>query len=118
MRFVVNSIVVAMFCASGAAFADCVADLGVDEARAAYVGAQSAEASGDRRAAVLGYRRAQGYTCDPNPVAAEAARRAAPLALELGRRAEQVGRLAGGNDSAFTWFEAGGYYAQADRVLW
>lgn len=119
MRSLVRAAGVALLVlATGSAFADCVEDISVAEARAAFTRAQAAESKSDSRAAVLGYRRAQGYTCDPNPVAADAARRAAPLALALAKAAEQAGRLAAGSDTAFAWYEAGGHYAQADRVLW
>ncbi len=117
MRFFISAMAVALSCVASTALADCVEDLTVADARAAFTRAQAAESGGDRRAAVRGYRAAQGYTCDPNPVAADAAKRAAPLALELGKAAEQAGRLTG-DDSAYGWYEAGGHFAQADRVLW
>jgi DNA-binding CsgD family transcriptional regulator len=56
---------------------------------------------------------AQQYTCDPNPVAGQAAARAATLARSLGDAA----RASGDHAAAFDYYERGGHFAAADREL-
>jgi hypothetical protein len=56
---------------------------------------------------------AQAYTCEPNPVAAEAARHGATLAKALGDAAKAKGDHA----AAFDYYERGGHFAAADREM-
>jgi hypothetical protein len=97
---------------TGRALADC--DGGVDDKQRIYERALAAERAGDKEAALYGFRAAQGYACGPeNPYEADAARRAAPLGLELGAAAEKRGDLR----RAVSLYDAGGHFAIADRVL-
>jgi hypothetical protein len=93
--------------------ADCAADATVAEVRAAYDRGQQREKSGDARGALSAYVEAQQYTCDTNPVDAEAARRAARLAMPLANDARLRGDLA----EAFELYEMGGHFAIADGAL-
>jgi hypothetical protein len=92
--------------------ADC-AGARVDEVRAAFVEAQRLERAGETSQALDAYVRAQSATCDANPVATDAAERAAALARPLAQRAESEGRL----EQAVAYWESGGHFAQADRAL-
>jgi hypothetical protein len=94
------------------AHADC-AGASVREVRQAYAQAQVLETRHDPRGALSAYAAAQAYTCDANPVAADAARRAASLALPLAQAAQKAGQL----DRAAELYELGGHYAAADRAL-
>jgi hypothetical protein len=95
------------------ALADCAADATVSDVRQAYARGQQKEKAGDARGALGAYVAAQEYTCDPNPVAAEAARRAAAIAKPLGDAA----RAKGDHAAAFDFYERGGHFAAADREL-
>lgn len=99
--------------ASSEALADCVADTTVAEAKQAHERGRQREQAGDTTGALAAYVAAQGYTCEPNSVAAEAARRAAAIALPLGDAAMQRGDYA----AAFDLYERGGHFAAADRAL-
>lgn len=99
--------------AAGPALADCAADATVNDVRQAYARGQQKEKAGDARGALGAYVAAQEYTCDPNPVAAEAARRAAAIAKPLGDAA----RAKGDHAAAFDFYERGGHFAAADREL-
>jgi hypothetical protein len=106
----------AIVCAavSNPAFADCpVTAQEAKEVRQAYGSAQAAERAGRHEDALALYLKAQGFLCDGNPNAADAARRAAALARPLATSAEQQGRLA----DAFEVYEQGGHFAAADRAL-
>jgi hypothetical protein len=94
------------------AFADC--DGTNDDAKRLLAEGKAAEAQGKKQQALFKYQAATGYFCENvNPYAPEAAKRAAPLGLELGAAAEKAGEL----DSAKQLYEAGGHYAAADRVF-
>ncbi|SFR61890.1 hypothetical protein SAMN05216203_1837 [Marinobacter daqiaonensis] len=105
--------------------ADCVGGITQAEARQHWNHAQALERSGRTTEAVVAYRQAQGYVCGgSNPVELEAAQMAAPLARDLGRSLEQKGRLLSVDDNgkvavwgAFDWYETGGHFSDADRVL-
>jgi hypothetical protein len=57
-------------------------------------GALASERAGKKQDALRGYRAAEGYACKPhNPYELDVAKRAAPLALELGAAAEKNGDL-------------------------
>jgi len=96
------------------AFADC--PITQEEIRAtlrAFPAAQAAEKAGKPKEALALYVAAQGPTCDPNPNAITAAKRAAALAGPLAAGAEQRSEW----EQAFGLYEQGGHYAAADRVL-
>ncbi len=98
---------------AGAAFADCAGD-GVADKKRAFQRAQTFEHEGKKEQALFAYQAAQGYACEPvNPYEMDAARRAAPLGLELGQSAEKNRDFA----RAFQLYEAGGHFALADRVF-
>lgn len=98
---------------TGTALADCAADATVTEVRQAFARGEQREKAGDAVGALGAYVAAQAYTCDPNPVATSAARRAAALAKPLGDAAQARGDHA----AAFDFFERGGHFAAADRAL-
>jgi trimeric autotransporter adhesin len=96
------------------AFADCpVTAQETRETLAAFPAAQAADRAGRTKEALALYVKAQGFLCDGNPNAADAARRAAALALPLATSAEKEGHLA----DAFDLYEQGGHYAAADKAL-
>lgn len=98
---------------TGQAHADCAGDTLADKKRS-YERAQQSERAGKKEDALRGYRAAEGYACEPtNPYEDDAAKRAAPLGLELGAAAEKKGDLR----RAFEAYEDGGHYAAADRVF-
>jgi hypothetical protein len=98
---------------TGYAYADCAGDTLADKKRD-YERALAFERAGNKEAALRGYRAAEGYACEPNnPYEDDAAKRAAPLGLELGAAAEKKGDLR----AAFQAYEDGGHYAMADRVF-
>lgn len=99
--------------ASVPAMADCVAEATIDDVRRAFASAQRSEKAGDAEDALSDYLSAQAYTCDPNPVARDAARRAAALGKSLGDAA----RARGDHAAAFRFYEQGGHFAAADREL-
>jgi hypothetical protein len=98
---------------TGNVLADCAADATVADVRAAYARGQQREKAGDARGALGAYVSAQQYTCELNPVDADAARRAAALARPLGDAAKARGDHAG----AFELYEMGGHFAAADGAL-
>jgi hypothetical protein len=106
-------VAIACFAASANALADCAADATVADVRASYAKGQQLERDGKLPGAFLAYVAAQEYTCDPNPVEADAARRAAPLAATLGAEQEKKGHF----EKAFDIYDNGGRYADADRAL-
>lgn len=112
-RLIITAVALACLTAGGNALADCAADSTVQETQQRYARAQQLEQAGNVEAAFNAYYAAQDYTCDPNPVEASAARRAAPLALQLGSAAEKSGNF----EKAFDFYERGGHYAAADRAL-
>jgi hypothetical protein len=95
------------------ALADCPGPFASD-ARRAYEKARAYEQQGKSEAALRLYAQAEGYVCENvNPYEADAAKRAAPLGLTAGGAAEKRNDL----QTAFDLYEAGGHFAQADRVL-
>jgi hypothetical protein len=74
---------------------------------------QSLEKSGKLREALSAYVAAQSNACTGDPTLAEAAKRAAAVALPLGDAA----RANGNHELAFELYESGGHYAAADREL-
>lgn len=95
------------------AFADCAGD-GVADKKRFYQNAQNFEREGKKEQALVAYQHAQGFACEPeNPYEMDAARRAAPLGMELGQAAEKQGDFT----RAFQLYEAGGHFAIADRVF-
>jgi len=97
----------------GRAQADCAGDTLSDKKRS-YERAVASERAGKKEDALRGYRAAEGYACEPNnPYEDDAAKRAAPLGLELGAAAEKKGDLR----RAFEAYEDGGQFVHADRVF-
>lgn len=108
------AVVTSLLWAAGApALADCAADSTVADVRKAYARGQSLEQAGQRTQALSAYVAAQDYTCDANPVEADAARHAATLGKLLGSEAEAKGNLL----EAFELYNAGGHFQAADRML-
>lgn len=98
---------------TGHAHADCAGDTLADKKRN-YERAQASERAGKEEDALRSYHAAEGYACEPhNPYEVDAAKRAAPLGLELGAAAEKKGDLR----RASELYEAGGHFALADRVF-
>ena len=94
------------------AFADCPGPFMRDVKRA-YENAKSAESQGRKEDALFFYHGAEGEVCEgPNPYEADAAKRAAPLALELGAAAEKRADF----EKAGRLYDAGGQFAAADRA--
>jgi len=99
--------------AASSAYADCAADATVADVQRLFAAAQKFEHEGRDDRAFHAYIGAQQYTCEPNPVAKQAAQRAAVLGLELGNAAEKSTAF----DRAFATYEEAGLYAAADRAL-
>jgi hypothetical protein len=99
--------------AASPSFADCAADATVADVQRLYAAAQKFEHEGRSDRAFLAYVGAQQYTCDPNPVAVQAAQRGAVLGLQLGAAEERSGAF----DKALVTYEKAGQYAAADRAL-
>ncbi len=98
---------------AGTALADCPGPF-VRDMKRAYENAKAADAQGKKEDALFFYHGAEGSVCEnANPYEADAAKRAAPLGLELGAAAEKRGDL----DKARQLYEAGGHFAAADRVF-
>jgi hypothetical protein len=98
---------------AGTAFADCPGPF-VRDMKRAYENAKTAEGQGKKEDALFFYHGAQGSVCENNnPYEADAAKRAAPLGLELGAAAEKRGDF----DKARQLYEAGGHFAAADRAF-
>src|SRR5688572_22514342 len=68
--------------------ADC-AGASVQDVKRRYANAQQLDKAGKLREALGAYAAATEYTCEANPVAAPAAKRAAEIALPLGQDAEK-----------------------------
>jgi hypothetical protein len=98
---------------AGNAVADCGASGTLAGTRKAWENGQQLERAGNAAAAFGAYIAAQEPTCEPNPIETDAARRAAALALPLGKAAEKSGDY----EKAFYFYEEGGQYAAADRAL-
>ena len=115
MKTNLSAAIVAVLClgASATAFADCAANSTVAQTQQRYARAQQLESAGDLEGAFQAYVGAQDYTCDPNPVEAVAAQRAAPLGLKLGAAAEKNGNF----EKAFRIYDDAGQYAAAERAL-
>jgi hypothetical protein len=98
---------------TGTAFADCPGPFLRDMKRA-YDNAKAADSQGKKENALFFYHGAQGSVCEgANPYEADAAKRAAPLALELGAAAEKRGEF----DKARQLYEAGGHFGLADKAF-
>ena len=98
---------------AGTAFADCPGPF-LRDVKRAYENGKAADGKGKKEDALFFYHGAQGSVCEgANPYEADAAKRAAPLALELGSAAEKRGDF----DKARELYEAGGQYAAADRAF-
>lgn len=111
-KWTVSFAVVLCLSGMGQAMADC-GGASVKEVTKAFADGKRFEKKGDARSALGAYAAAQEYTCEANPVAAEAIRRAAALGRQLGDAARAKGQL----EAAFMSYELGGHFAAADRVL-
>lgn len=112
-RHLAMAVLIATSLLTSQAFADCAGD-GVADKKRSFQKAQSLEREGKKEQALFAYQAAEGYACQPdNPYEMDAAKRAAPLGLELGQAAEKQGDLT----RAFQLYEAGGHFALADRVF-
>ena len=93
--------------------ASCAADSTLPEVKKAYANGQAHERAGRNEEALRAYLSAQAYICEPNPVEADAAARAAAVSRPLGEAAEKKGDV----ERAYSIYESGGHYAQSDRVV-
>jgi hypothetical protein len=111
--FSTATILVGSFIIAAPVLADCPGPF-LRDVKRAYQEAQTHEAQGKRERALYLYAHSQGSVCEgPNPYEADAAKRAAALALPLGNAAEKKGEW----KLAFDLYEAGGHYALADRAF-
>ncbi len=92
--------------------ADC-AGASVQDVRRSFANAQQLDKAGKLREALGAYAAAQEYTCEANPVAGSATKRAAQIALPLGQEAEKKRDF----EAAFSIYADGGLYAASDRAL-
>jgi hypothetical protein len=94
---------------------DCPAD--ADRAAAArneFENGRRYEAAGEAPSALMTYLLARDYDCeDRNGIGGAAARRVVPLARQLGREQEVEGNLL----MAYSIYDSGGLFAEADRAL-
>jgi hypothetical protein len=96
------------------ALADCTGGSSVPLVQEAYAAGQAQERAGKLKEALYSYVQAQSYICEAtNPVELAAAKRAAPVAKTLGAAEEKQGHL----EEAFSVYEMGGHYADADRTI-
>jgi hypothetical protein len=97
----------------GRALADCPLGSAYDAGKALERG-QALEAQGKKEEALSEYVKAQAEVCDPvNPYRAPAAKRGAPLGLELGTAAEKRGDLW----NARSFYEMGSHWVRADQIV-
>ena len=97
----------------GRALADCPLGSAYDAGKA-YEKGQALEKQGKKQAALQFYVQAQQPVCDDkNPYEALAAKRGAPLGLELGTAAEKAGDF----QNAYGFYEEGGHFALADAAM-
>ena len=112
-KFTTAALLLGALLSAGTAFADCPGPF-VRDMKRSYDNAKAAEGQGKREDALFFYHGAQGSVCENNnPYEADAAKRAAPLGLELGAAAEKRGDF----DKARQLYEAGGHFAAADRAF-
>jgi hypothetical protein len=105
-------VVLLAFCGTSPARADwACADPKV--LKASYVNGQSLEKSGKLREALSAFVAAQANACTGDPTAADAAKRAAAIALPLGNAAHDKGM----HELAFEIYESGGHFTKADEAL-
>jgi len=97
---------------AGPAFADCPGPF-LRDVKRSYESAKNAERAGNKEAALFAYHASIGDVCEgANPHETDAAKRAIPLAQELGAAAEKSGNFA----KAAQLYDAGGQFAAADRA--
>jgi len=95
------------------ASASCAADSTLPAVKKAYAEGQAQERAGKNAEAFRSYLAAQAYICEANPVEADAARRAAALSKPMAQSWEAKGDL----ERAFSTYDSGGHYSDADRVM-
>ena len=81
--------------------------------KASHAKGQALEKNGKLHEALSAYLAAQDNACTDNPLVAEAAKRAAAVALPLGDAA----RAKGDHAAAFDYYERGGHFKAADQSL-
>ena len=97
----------------GRALADCPLGSAYDKG-IAYQKGQALEKQGKKAEALELYVETQGEVCDPtNPYEEGAAKRAAPIGLELGSAAEKAGDFRKAQD----FYGMGGHFALADKAM-
>ena len=113
LKITTAALLIGALFSTGTALADCPGPF-VRDMKRSYDNAKAAESQGKREDALFFYHGAEGSVCENNnPYEADAAKRAAPLALELGAAAEKRGDF----DKARLLYEAGGHFGLADRAL-
>jgi hypothetical protein len=112
-RISTAALTIALAVCGRSAMADCPLGSAYDAGKA-YEKGQALEAQGKKAAALEEYVRAQAEVCDPvNPYRAPAAKRGAPLGLELGTAAEKAGDFL----HARSFYEMGSHYARSDLAF-
>jgi hypothetical protein len=112
-KIVTTAALISALLLTSQAYADCAGGT-VQDAKRAYESGKLNDGQGKKEQALFNYQAAQGYVCEgKNPYEADAAKRAAPLGLELGAAAEKHGDF----DKAHLLYDAGGHFAAADRVF-
>lgn len=112
-KIITAALLIGALLSAGTALADCPGPF-LRDVKRAYENAKAADSKGNKEDALFYYHGAQGSVCEgANPYEVDAAKRAAPLALELGAAAQKRGDF----EKAQQLFEAGGQYAAADRAF-
>ena len=112
LKLTTTALLLSSLALTGPAFADCVGST-VKDVKRSYESAQTSEKRGNKEDALRLYHAAEDYVCENvNPYAADAAKRAAPLGLELGGAAEKAGNFS----KAAELYENGGHFVLADRA--
>ncbi|GAB3019181.1 hypothetical protein [Bowmanella dokdonensis] len=112
---------VALLTLARQAQASCAADLTPEQASQHLQQGQTLSQKQLYWPAMQALHLAQGYLCtDSQQIGAQAARLAAPLGKAQGQQAENAGQwfsLTPDQPGAFQWYELGGHFADADRML-
>jgi hypothetical protein len=112
-RITTAALLLSTFAICESALADCPLGSAYDAGKA-YEKGQVLEKQGKKEEALQLYVRAQQAVCDDtNPYAAPAAKRGAPLGLELGAAAEKAGDF----HNAYGFYDQGGHFALADAAM-
>jgi tetratricopeptide (TPR) repeat protein len=101
---------------TGTAFGgeNCAGGARLDEVKAFFETGKNYEKAGELKKAAGSYDQALTFACDAqNPEVLEVAKRLSPIVLNFANDEEQRGNYEG----AYWWFELGGHYAAADRMM-